>query len=241
MMNSPLCMGPLPCPIQILVDIIDVLYVLLTYPTNLLAVNYLVKYSEKKELRIANQAHSQSLTSHSSQTNMSSSSSAHFILSCFITLIFAIATISPTAATDHIVGANKGWNPGVNYTLWASNHTFYVGDLISFRYQKNQYNVFEVNQTGYDNCTTDGAVGNWTSGKDFILLDKAMRYYFICGNGQCYNGMKVSVLVHPLPPPPSASTAKQTSAATLFFDKGLVGLRALVVAFVSIWFGSGWI
>jgi len=47
-------------------------------------------------------------------------------LTCsLILLISAVAT-----ATDHIVGANRGWNPGLNYTLWANNHTFYVGDLI---------------------------------------------------------------------------------------------------------------
>uniref|UniRef100_A0A7N0TGN3 Phytocyanin domain-containing protein n=1 Tax=Kalanchoe fedtschenkoi TaxID=63787 RepID=A0A7N0TGN3_KALFE len=123
-------------------------------------------------------------------------------LSCLLLLFFSTATI--VTATDHIVGANRGWNPGINYTLWTANHTFYVGDFISFRYQKTQYNVFQVNQTGYDNCTTEGATGNWTSGKDFILLADSKRYYFICGNGQCFNGMKVSVLVHPLLSPPLA-------------------------------------
>ncbi|XP_061959979.1 early nodulin-like protein 19 [Populus nigra] len=171
------------------------------------------------------------------------SSSARLIFFCFFILFSAIAT----TATDHIVGANKGWNPGINYTHWANNHTFYVGDLISFRYQKTQYNVFEVNQTGYDNCTTEGAVGNWTSGKDFIPLNKAKRYYFIGGNGQCFNGMKVTILVHPLPPPPTTSATmaanvkSSDSAAPLVFHKGLVGLRALVLAVASIWFGSGWI
>lgn len=81
----------------------------------------------------------------------------------------------------------------------------------AFRYQKFQYNVFEVNQTGYDNCTTEGAVGNWSSGKDFIPLDKPKRYYFICGTGGCFNGMKVSVIVHPLPPPPKSAVAADHS------------------------------
>ncbi|XP_048233971.1 lamin-like protein [Ricinus communis] len=165
------------------------------------------------------------------------------IFLCFFILISATST---TTATDHIVGANKGWNPGINYTLWANNHTFYVGDFISFRYQKTQYNVFAVNQTGYDNCTTEGATGNWSSGKDFIPLKEAKRYYFICGNGQCFNGMKVSVLVHPLPPPPSSSisanqTSSKDSAAPVVLHKGFVGCRALILAFTSIWFGFGWI
>lgn len=52
--------------------------------------------------------------------------STQLILFCF----FFITTAATVSATDHIVGANKGWNPGVNYTLWANNQTFYVGDFI---------------------------------------------------------------------------------------------------------------
>ncbi|KAK9149848.1 hypothetical protein Scep_008605 [Stephania cephalantha] len=137
-------------------------------------------------------------------------------------------------ATDHIVGANRGWNPGINYTLWANNHTFYVGDLISFRYQKTQYNVFEVNRTGYDNCTTEGAVGNWSSGKDFIPLDKAKRYYFICGNGGCFSGMKVSVVVHELPSTPHAAAAakpeEKSGAGSV-----VLAIPVVVVVVVATW------
>ncbi|XWS11706.1 hypothetical protein CRYUN_Cryun37aG0022000 [Craigia yunnanensis] len=117
--------------------------------------------------------------------------------------------------------------------------------LAAFRYQKTQYNVFEVNKTGYDNCTTEGALGNWSSGKDFIPLHESKRYYFICGNGQCFNGMKVSVLVHPLPLPAASPVAEHTSnssdAVPIILPRGVVGLRVLVVALASIWFGSGWI
>lgn len=51
-----------------------------------------------------------------------------FYLKCALLLLSsAVFTVT---ATDHIVGANRGWNPGLNYTLWSNNHTFYVGDLI---------------------------------------------------------------------------------------------------------------
>ncbi|XP_061373134.1 early nodulin-like protein 19 [Gastrolobium bilobum] len=153
---------------------------------------------------------------------------------CAILLLVSVVATTVTA-TDHIVGANRGWNPGFNYTLWANNQTFYVGDLISFRYLKNQYNVFEVNQTGYDNCTTEGAFGNWSSGKDFIPLNKARRYYFICGNGQCFNGMKVSVLVHPLPSPhTSVNHSTPNSAAPVVLEWGL---PSLVLSSALVWFG----
>ncbi|KAI4355840.1 hypothetical protein L6164_004575 [Bauhinia variegata] len=171
---------------------------------------------------------------------MSTSSNSSLICALFV-LISAVAHLSPVTATDHIVGANRGWNAGINYTLWSNNHTFYVGDLISFRYQKTQYNVFEVNQTGYDNCTTEGAVGNWSSGKDFIPLNKAKRYYFICGNGQCFNGMKVSVLVHPLPPPPSAATAAENSTPNAASPLSLGWLLQSSVSCAFLWFGFSWI
>ncbi|KAL1298007.1 early nodulin-like protein 17 [Arachis hypogaea] len=154
----------------------------------------------------------------------------------WVLVLVLVLTLSlcgvPVSATDHIVGANRGWNPGINYTLWSNNQTFFVGDLISFRYQKTQYNVFEVNQTGYDNCTTQGAIGNWSSGKDFITLKKAQRYYFICGNGQCFNGMKVSILVHPLPPPPPAhpphASAHKSAAPRLHLPALLSSLSSFV-------------
>ncbi|XP_054781729.1 lamin-like protein [Prosopis cineraria] len=171
---------------------------------------------------------------------MASSSSSSKVWTLSLVLASVVASLSAVSATDHIVGANRGWNPGINYTLWANNHTFYVGDLISFRYQKNQYNVFEVNQTGYDNCTTEGAIGNWTKGKDFIPLTEAKRYYFICGNGQCFNGMKVSVLVHPLPSPPasaaeSAKHSSPSSAAPLLLS--INAFWSLLMSSALVWFG----
>ncbi|XP_068652474.1 early nodulin-like protein 19 [Aristolochia californica] len=132
-----------------------------------------------------------------------SASGSHF--GKFLLYLLIVSALYLVEATDHIVGSNRGWNPGINYTSWVNNQTFYVNDYISFRYQKSMYNVFMVNESGYDNCTTEGALGNWSSGKDFILLTEPKRYYFICGNGLCFNGMKVSVVVHPLPPPPSSA------------------------------------
>ncbi|CAL9104426.1 unnamed protein product [Musa textilis] len=157
-------------------------------------------------------------------------------------LSVAVAFVS---ATDHIVGGHLGWNPNINYTLWANNQTIYVNDLISFRYQKNMYNVFEVNKTGYENCTMDGLAGNWSSGKDFIPLDQAKTYYFICGNGFCFSGMKVSVTVHPLnassAAPPNASThgaaGSAAPAGIRSWPSNAVAL--LVAAAASIVIGSG--
>lgn len=58
---------------------------------------------------------------------MGSSVNLTLILSIVVVVILLPHDVS---ATDHIVGANKGWNPGLNYTSWVKNHTFYVGDFI---------------------------------------------------------------------------------------------------------------
>ncbi|XP_051189619.1 mavicyanin-like [Lolium perenne] len=116
-------------------------------------------------------------------------------------VLLAVAVVAGCAvglsgATIHIVGGNHGWNPNIiNYTLWSRSQTFFVGDLISFRYQNGTHSVFEVNETGYGSCTMDGVAGNWTSGKDFVPLVEPRRYFFICGNGFCQAGMKVAVTV----------------------------------------------
>ena len=44
--------------------------------------------------------------------------------------VVACCLVGLSGATDHIVGANRGWNPNINYTLWSGNQTFIVGDLI---------------------------------------------------------------------------------------------------------------
>ncbi|KAG0491301.1 hypothetical protein HPP92_004253 [Vanilla planifolia] len=158
----------------------------------------------------------------------------------FLLLLLLVCSASVVLATDHIVGGHLGWNPNINYTLWSDNQTFYVNDFISFRYQKTMYNVFEVNETGYLNCTMDGVVGNWSSGKDFIALTRPGSYYFICGNGLCFSGMKVAIKVLPLPSPPpspSRSIAGHSDSAVgwsrpppVYFFAALAG-----AAWIAIW------
>lgn len=127
-------------------------------------------------------------------------------------LLAALAMVHHVSATDHVVGASKGWNPGVNFTDWVNNETFVLLDWISFRYKKDQHNVVQVNQSGYDNCTTDNAFGNWSSGKDFFLLNESKRYYYIDGKGGCYGGMKITFFVENPAPPPHQSVAQNAKA-----------------------------
>lgn len=127
-------------------------------------------------------------------------------------LLAVLAIVQHVSATDHIVGGNRGWNPNINYTDWVKSQDFVLLDWISFRYQKDQHNVVQVNQSGYDNCTTDNAIGNWSSGKDFFFLNVSKRYYYIDGRGGCYSGMKITFFVKNSAPAPHTSVDQNTTA-----------------------------
>eukprot|EP00249_Psilotum_nudum_P016994 c26097_g3_i1 orf=716-1009(+) len=86
-------------------------------------------------------------------------------------LVFAfLPFVLLAVATDHIVGANNGWQipadagptVNLNYTNWAANHTFYLGDTATFRYERDKHSVFQVNYSTYVNCTVNIYYGhNW--------------------------------------------------------------------------------
>ncbi|GLJ04669.1 hypothetical protein SUGI_0000970 [Cryptomeria japonica] len=133
-------------------------------------------------------------------------------LLCGLLMVSALSV----SATDHIVGGNRGWNIGVNYTDWINAQTFVLEDWISFRYQKDQHNVLQVNQSGYDNCTTDNPIANWSSGKDFMELNESKRYWYIDGKGGCFAGMKVTFKVNKTasaPQPSAANTSSDSKAS----------------------------
>ncbi|MCO5556482.1 hypothetical protein L7F22_010031 [Adiantum nelumboides] len=131
-------------------------------------------------------------------------------LHCFMMLAAAMMTLG-VDGTDHIVGANRGWqvpadagaDAHLNYTVWASTKTFYLNDELTFNYVKNVHSVFEVNYSTYVNCTFSMWYGNdwiynWTNrgGKTKLILNESRPYYFACGMGDhCKQGMKVAINV----------------------------------------------
>ena len=63
-------------------------------------------------------------------------STSHLFVFLSIAAIFAPSAL----ATNYTVGDDAGWKVGVNYTEWAQNKTFYVGDNLSksfFKYFQN--------------------------------------------------------------------------------------------------------
>ncbi|PKA57390.1 Lamin-like protein [Apostasia shenzhenica] len=114
----------------------------------------------------------------------------------------------------YTVGDEKGWNPGVNYTVWVDKHRpFHIGDWLVFYYQSGMADVVQVDNESFVKCDASHPISNYSKGRSYAFeLNETKRYYFICSYGYCYQGMRVSVLAHPLSPPsPPPSGDKSAS------------------------------
>ncbi|PNX79335.1 blue copper protein [Trifolium pratense] len=112
---------------------------------------------------------------------------------CFF--LVAINMALPTLATVHTVGDTTGWAIAVDYTTWASDKTFAVGDTLVFNYGAG-HTVDEVKESDYKSCTTGNSISTDSTGATTIPLKKAGKHYFICAvPGHCIGGMKLAVKV----------------------------------------------
>ncbi|CAL9166560.1 unnamed protein product [Musa hybrid cultivar] len=114
------------------------------------------------------------------------------------------------------VGDEKGWIPGVNYTIWEKKHRpFHVGDWLVFYYQPRTADVVRVDEDAYDKCDASNPISNYSKGRNYAFeLNHTGRYYFICSYGYCYEGMKLTILVEPLTSPSAPLSAKKKSSAS---------------------------
>jgi len=85
-----------------------------------------------------------------------------------------------------------------------------------FDYEKDRYDVVQVNETAYAKCDGGSPILSYTRGRSFVFrLNTMGRLYFICSRGYCWNGMRVFVLVQPAPPPAAAmAPSSHARAAT---------------------------
>ncbi|KMT14533.1 hypothetical protein BVRB_4g073030 [Beta vulgaris subsp. vulgaris] len=132
------------------------------------------------------------------------------------------------------VGGNQGWNKDINYTLWASQENFYIGDWLYFRFDKNYFDVLEVNQTNYENCNPNNFIANITKGgRDVYELKEARSYYFICSKGYCYGGMKLAINVKnssPLPAPPPQGN----NAIASLYSGSMINIMPIFILAMSV-------
>ncbi|KAK8953654.1 Early nodulin-like protein 1 [Platanthera guangdongensis] len=152
-------------------------------------------------------------------------------------LLLPLFLLSPASGNKYTVGDEQGWNPGVNYTVWVDKHRpFHVGDWLVFYYQSGMADIVQVDETAYDKCDASHPISNYSKGRSFAFeLNQTKPYYFICSYGYCYQGMKVSVLAHPLPPP-SPPPSGDHSAARSVAGSPFFAFAASAIAVLGLFF-----
>ncbi|XP_044494325.1 stellacyanin-like [Mangifera indica] len=116
-----------------------------------------------------------------------------------------ITAFQVSFATVYKVGDSAGWTlpfiGHVNYTDWASNKTFHVGDVLEFTYSNLFHNVEQVTQKKYESCDATSPIASYSSGNDYIILKTIGHEYFICGVADhCLLGQKVDINVTAISP-----------------------------------------
>lgn len=112
-----------------------------------------------------------------------------------LVVLLCMVTMPISSATVYTIGDTSGWSLGVDYTTWASDKTFVVGDSLVFNYGSS-HTVDEVSATDYSSCSVGNAINSDSSGATTIPLKTAGTHYFVCGvPSHCGNGMKLAVTV----------------------------------------------
>ncbi|KAI0530676.1 hypothetical protein KFK09_000223 [Dendrobium nobile] len=160
-----------------------------------------------------------------------------------LALFIAMATVPAiVGAKDFIVGDEEGWKVGVNYTEWAEDKEFRVGDRIVFNYVKGKHNVLKVTGPAFRSCNKTVS-SPLTTGNDKIELTSAGRKWYICAIGDhCEKGMKLFIDVDeaevpaPAPSPTggkgnSGNSGNSISSFTYSYLVGLAAIWAMVIMF----------
>ncbi|CAA0812280.1 Cupredoxin superfamily protein [Striga hermonthica] len=129
------------------------------------------------------------------------------------TVVFVIwCLVGVSNGEVHKVGDIAGWTTigHVDYTEWARNRTFRLGDQIVFEYNPDFHNVMQVTHAEYRACNASSPISTFTTGNDTITINNPGHHFYVCGvTGHCQSGQKVDINV-PInaavttAPPPSA-------------------------------------
>ncbi|WVZ51737.1 hypothetical protein U9M48_002851 [Paspalum notatum var. saurae] len=163
---------------------------------------------------------------------------------------------SPPFGTNHAVGDSTGWffdwkanASAANYSAWAANRTFYLGDYLSFRTDTGNTVVHTTNATVYKRCSAGVAAAGssgWKAEEAFLavmLTAEGANYFFSdAWNGEhCQNGMRFQVNVahgRGLPSVPPSYYEPLSAAPSGTLDGGAAamwGATALALAVVLCW------
>ncbi|KAL5720618.1 hypothetical protein ACHQM5_013269 [Ranunculus cassubicifolius] len=142
----------------------------------------------------------------------------------FLITFTIVAIVLPTVAlaTEYTVGDDSGWTVGFNYSTWAKDKEFKVGDTLVFNYPVGRHNVFKVNGTTFKTCAIPPSNEALATGSDKITLATPGNKWYFCGvASHCLGGQKLAISVSPAmeapAPAPSSSNGIATSAIHVLF------------------------
>ncbi|XP_050231568.1 mavicyanin-like [Mercurialis annua] len=121
--------------------------------------------------------------------------------SVFLVILFINASFFKCVRSEvYTVGDGEGWVTSSNYGSWSQKYNFTVGDVLVFKYLKEQHNTYEVTEATYRSCdTSSGVIAKYESGNDEVNLALPKKYWFLCNvAGHCFGGMRLVVDVKPL-------------------------------------------
>ncbi|KAI7993797.1 Uclacyanin 1 [Camellia lanceoleosa] len=163
-----------------------------------------------------------------------------------IAIVAIGVVVSPTLATDYIVGDDNGWMLNFDYQGWAQGKDFRVGDNLIFNYPQGAHNVLKVNGTEFQQCAAPATTIALITGNDVIPLLTPGRKWYMCGVGRhCATGnMKLAITVLPLLQSPAASPStgaapavSPSAAAEIAISKyfsWMVGVFGIIVMIIMV-------
>ncbi|AQK49768.1 plastocyanin-like domain containing protein precursor [Zea mays] len=169
------------------------------------------------------------------------------------------APLLPPFGTNHAVGDGAGWifdwkanASAANYSAWAANRTFFLGDYLSFRTDTSNTVVHTTNATAYRFCSAGvaarGGGGGWKPEEAFLvvmLTAEGTNYFFsdALDGEHCRKGMRFQVgVAHgrglPSVPPSYYEPLSGAPAGTRARHDGAVAVWgvAMVAAFAALAF-----
>ncbi|KAM0917844.1 hypothetical protein ACQ4PT_009262 [Festuca glaucescens] len=109
-------------------------------------------------------------------------------------LCLLLPATTNAAAKTYIVGDDAGWSK--NLDSWLGGKTFYAGDVLVFKYDKERHDLAMLGGKGYRRCQVPRHSSKsrvMRTGNDVVTLRRGNNY-FICGQpGHCKNNMKLAV------------------------------------------------
>ncbi|XAR57211.1 hypothetical protein NMG60_11025269 [Bertholletia excelsa] len=155
-----------------------------------------------------------------------------------IVLFFAVfAGLELAFATVYKVGDSTGWTTlgNFNYSQWAANKSFAVGDIILFQYHPDRHNVLQVTDSAYQSCNVSAPIANYTTGNDSISVTTNGHHFFLCGfPGHCLLGQKVDINVGAAaaaaaPGPPASGAASRFAHLEALGKLGMAFLAFVLI------------